>query len=74
VKRVILTVMEHGLILALLVGSAAMMALGLLNLETWHGLTFLALGAIGFITSAGIVWARRMLTASTKTPESGGQS
>jgi len=74
VKRFILTVVEHGLILALIFGSAAMMSLGLLNPGTWQGLTFMVLGAIGLLTTVVIVWTRRMLTASTKTPESGGQS
>lgn len=74
-KRFILKVMEHGLIVALIVGSTAMVSIGILSSESWHGVAFMALGAVGFLMIVGIVWVKRkMVPGSAKTPESGSKS
>jgi hypothetical protein len=72
VKRFILKVMDHGLILAMVVGSTAMASMGFLNPGSWQSMAFLGLGAVGFLAIAGMVWAKRkMQTGSVKLPPSG---
>lgn len=73
-KRLILKVMEHGLVIAMLIGCAAVIAIGLLNPESGRGLAFLALGGAGLAVLGAIMWVRRMLTASSNTPERGSDS
>ncbi len=71
-KRIILKVMEHGLIIALIIGSTAITSMGFLNPGSWQSMAFLGLGAFGFLAIGGMVWVKRkMLTGSAKLPESG---
>lgn len=71
-KRCILKVMEHGLIVALVVGSAAMAWIGVLSLDSWQGVATLALGAVGFLMVGGMVWAKRKLLAGPAKPPGSG--
>jgi hypothetical protein len=61
--------MEHGLVLAMIMGSGAMTTIGLLNPESGQGKSFLALGGAGILAIIAVVWVKRLLTASTKAPD-----
>ncbi len=74
VKRLILKVMEHGLILAMLVGVAAIIALALVSEGTWQRVGFLILGVVGIGLIVGVVWVKRTLTAAAKPSEHGSHS
>ena len=62
---------DHGLIIALMVGTAAIVACAVLAESTAHRLGFLALAMLGVGIIIGIRWVRRHLTELAKPPETG---
>ncbi len=71
VRRLVLYVRDNGLILALMVGTAAILAFAFLAESTLHRLGFLVLALVGIGLIWGIRWARRHLTELAKPPDTG---
>jgi hypothetical protein len=69
VRRFILYVRDNGLIIALLVGTAAIVAFAVLAESTVHKLGFLALALIGVGIIVGIRWLTRHLSELSKPPD-----
>ena len=70
-RSVVLYVRDNGLIIALMVGTAAIVAFAVLAETTLHKLGFLALALFGVGIIVGIRWVRRHLTELAKPPETG---
>lgn len=70
-RRFVLYVRDNGLIIALMVGTAAIVAFALLAESTLHKLGFLALALVGVGIILGIRWARRHLSELAKPPDTG---
>jgi hypothetical protein len=72
VRKLVLYVRDNGLIIALMVGTAAIVAFAVLAESTLHKLGFLALAMVGVGIIIGIRWVRRHLTELAKPPDMGG--
>jgi hypothetical protein len=72
VRRFILYVRDNGLILALMVGTAAIVAFAVLAESTLHKVGFLALALVGVGIMIGIRWLTRHLSELAKPPDTGG--
>jgi hypothetical protein len=71
VRSLVLYVRDNGLIIALMIGTAAIVAFAVLAESMLHKLGFLALALVGVGIIAGIRWVRRHLTELAKPPETG---
>lgn len=71
-RSLILYVRDNGLIIALMVGTAAIVAFAVLAESTLHKLGFLALALVGVGIIVGIRWVRRHLTELSEPPDTGG--
>ncbi len=71
-KNLVLYVRDNGLIIALMVGTAAIVAFAVLAESTLHKLGFVALAMVGVGIIIGIRWVRRHLTELAKPPDTGG--
>jgi hypothetical protein len=69
VRRLVLYVRDHGLIMALMVGTAAIVAFAVLAESVWHKLGFLALALVGVAIMYGITWVRRHMSELAKPPD-----
>jgi hypothetical protein len=72
VRNLVLYVRDNGLIIALMVGTAAIVAFAVLAESTLHKLGFVALAMVGVGIIIGIRWVRRHLTELAKPPDTGG--
>lgn len=71
-RNLVLYVRDNGLIIALMVGTAAIVAFAVLAESTLHKLGFVALAMVGVGIIIGIRWVRRHLTELAKPPDTGG--
>ena len=71
-RNLVLYVRDNGLIIALMVGTAAIVAFAVLAESTLHKLGFVALAMVGVGIIIGIRWVRRHLTELAKAPDTGG--
>ena len=71
-RNLVLYVRDNGLIIALMVGTAAIVAFAVLAESTLHKLGFVAIAMVGVGIIIGIRWVRRHLTELAKPPDTGG--
>ena len=71
-RNLVLYVRDNGLIIALMVGTAAIVAFAVLAESTLHKLGFVVLAMVGVGIIIGIRWVRRHLTELAKPPDTGG--
>jgi hypothetical protein len=72
VRRLVIYVRDHGLIMALMVGTAAILAFAVLTESILHKVGLLALALVGVGIIVGISWLRRHLSELAKPPDTGG--